>query len=281
MAKKKTVQDRLQTASRKWGLTQVESIYVKESRAVYRAYCEKFHEVILKIHTNDVSLASECRTLRDMRGRACCQVYDFDRENVLLLEERVLPGTALKQEPDWEKRAASFVQVFGNIHVVPKEETGYSSYLNWVKDACGSVANGTNKWLSDGMRLAAGIAEEMFKKYPERVLLHGDLHHENIVRDPSGNYVVIDPKGVMGPPIFDIPRFLLNELDDRETFLQKAHIDKMIKRLSRLLCYPSADLYPLFFMEVMLENAWCFEDGEEISEREVRFAWEILHNDIR
>ena len=73
MAKKKTVQDRLQTASRKWGLTQVESIYVKESRAVYRAYCEKFHEVILKIHTNDVSLASECRALKDMRGRACCQ----------------------------------------------------------------------------------------------------------------------------------------------------------------------------------------------------------------
>ena len=86
---------------------------------------------------------------------------------------------------------------------------------------------------------------------------------------------MIDPKGVVGPPIFDVPRFLLNELGDREDSLEKIHINKMIEKLSRLLGFPEADIYQLFFMEVMLANAWLYEDGEEISEKDINFVWSL------
>ena len=278
MTEKKTLHERLQTASRKWGLTQIQSIYVRENSAVFRADSAGVGSVILKIGEDPVAIAREYFALLEMRGRACCQVYALDRENALLLEERISPGTALKQEPDWERRAVIFTRVFEDIHVVPKDETRYNSYLNWVKDASRSVQNHNNKPLAEGMCRAVDIAVKMFEKYPERVLLHGDLHHENIVRNAaSENYVVIDPKGVVGPFIFDIPRFLLNELDDRKDSLRRVHINKMIEKMSHLLGYPAADIYQLFFMEVMLASAWFYEDAEEISERDMRFAWsEIL-----
>lgn len=272
---KKNLQERLQTASRKWGLTQMESIYVKENCAVVGADSAKYGAVILKIGRDSVSMAAEFLALTEMKEKTCCQVYEFDRENALLLEERIAPGTALKQEPDWEKRAAAFSQVFDNIHVVPKDGTRYNSYLGWVKAASRSVQDHKNKQLAEGMCLAVGNAVKMFEKYPERVLLHGDLHHENIVKSVSGNYVVIDPKGVTGPPIFDVPRFLLNELDDREDSIEKYHIKRMVEKLSHLIGFPADDMYQLLFMEVMLANAWLYEDGEEISEKDIDFAWSL------
>lgn len=272
----KSIQERLQTASHKWNLTKIVSIYEQESRGVYCADSAEFGPAILKINTNSDSLAREFHTLTDMKGTACCQVYEFDHMNGLLLEERILPGTALKQESDWEKRAAGFAQVFEEIHTLPKDSTNYSSYLNWVQKACRSVENQENKELSDGMHLAVAIAENMFKKYPEKELLHGDLHHENILQNESGNYVIVDPKGVIGPPVFDIPRYVLNELDDRDDSQQEIHIDKVIQTLSRLLKYSVNDIYQLFFMEVMLANAWNFESGEALEENDINFAWKVI-----
>lgn len=49
------------------------------------------------------------------------------------------------------------------------------------------------------------------------MLLHGDFHHDNILLSNNGDYVIIDPKGVIGDPVFDIPRFILNEFGDEIT----------------------------------------------------------------
>lgn len=278
MAENNILQERLQTACRKWNLTGISSVYEREHDGVYRAVSAEFGPVILKIKTrsDDTALSGEFRALTEMKEKGCCQVYAFDRANGLLLEERIFPGTALNQEPDWERRLLSFAQVFESIHVVPENAASYPSYLDWVRNACKSVTDQGNRELSEGMHLAVKIAVEMFAKYQERMLLHGDLHHENILRNESGNYSIIDPKGVVGPLVFDIPRFVLNELDDRDDSLRKVHIDRVIERLSHLLKYPASDLCRLFFMEVMLANAWCFEDGEEIEEKDVLFAWEMV-----
>lgn len=266
----------LQIASRKWELTGIESIYEKKNKGVYRAEAAEFGSVILKIAADNASLSGEFQALSEMQGEFCCQVYAFDPANRLLLEEQILPGTTLKQEPDWKKRVICFSKVFEKIHVVPKDQTNYRSYLDWVRNACKSVTDQGNRELSAGMKLAVEIAERMFARYPERRLLHGDLHHENLLQNEDGKYVIIDPKGVVGPPVFDIPRFVLNELDDGEDSLRKAHISKVIGLLSHVLSYPCDDLYQLLFMEIMLANAWNFEDGEEIEEQDMKFAWEMI-----
>jgi streptomycin 6-kinase len=47
-------------------------------------------------------------------------------------------------------------------------------------------------------------------------LVHGDLHHHNILN--AGNrYVAIDPKPMVGEPEFDVPPFLWNPLGSRMT----------------------------------------------------------------
>lgn len=277
MSEKKSVHKRLQTACGRWNLTEIDCVYEKENSGVYRAESVEFGPVILKIHP-DTSLSGEYKALMEMGGEVCCKVYAFDGGSGLLLEERIAPGTPLRETAAWESRAASFGQVFETIHVVPECGTAYPSYLDWVRKAYTSVADQGNQELSGGMHLAVAIAEELFGKYPERFLLHGDLHHDNILKDEMGNYRIIDPKGVVGPPIFDIPRFVLNELDDGGDSLRRAHMERVVRDLSGLLDYPEDDVCRLFFMEVMLANAWCFESGEEIAGKDLKLAWEMLRS---
>ena len=44
------------------------------------------------------------------------------------------------------------------------------------------------------------------------MVLHGDLHHENMLFDAQAGWIVIDPKGVIGKPCLEMGRYLLNYL---------------------------------------------------------------------
>lgn len=274
----KSIQERLQSASRKWKLTDLEAIYEMPGRAVYAAESADYGSVIVKRNHDISHLSGEFETLRRMKGNSCCQVYDFDGKEGMILEERILPGTVLREEAFWEKRAEVFARVFRGIHVILENETSYPSYLDWVKNAYEKLRKGpsADKRLVDGMREAVAVAEEMFAKYPQRMLLHGDLHHDNILQNEQGGYVVVDPKGVVGPPVFDTPRYVLNEMDEGGDSLPGEHILKVVGKISELLEYPVEDLRLLFFMETMLANAWSFGGGEEIEEDAMEVAERVV-----
>jgi len=51
---------------------------------------------------------------------------------------------------------------------------------------------------------AEEICRQLWEKYTDRLLLHGDLYHDNILLGKNG-YCAIDPIGVIGDPVFNIP----------------------------------------------------------------------------
>ena len=117
---------------------------------------------------------------------------------------------------------------------------------------------------------------EMFEKYSDRVLLHGDLHHDNLLLRTDGNYAMIDPKGVIGPAIMDLPRFILNELDTGHPCSDRQHIAEVIRLLDEQSGYPAADIVKLFYMETVLGNIWRMEDGEEMNWQELEIAASLI-----
>ena len=56
------------------------------------------------------------------------------------------------------------------------------------------------------------------------VLVHGDFHHHNLLRDGE-RWVAIDPKPMLGEPEFDVVTFLWNPLDTSRT---RERIETMI-----------------------------------------------------
>jgi len=61
-------------------------------------------------------------------------------------------------------------------------------------------------------RDASVIAERLLSNPHELRVLHGDLHHDNILFGERG-WLVIDPKGILGDPGFDAANFFYNPLD--------------------------------------------------------------------
>lgn len=258
-------------------LSDVTEIYALPKRAVYSAKSTRYGEVILKMNRSLSSIASEYHMLKTVGGRYGCRVYEFDSENGLLLEEKITPGTVLRKEADVNVRIQKFAEVFQNIHKEMSGDYHYSTYFEWIKNARASIEKiEQGEIIIEQIKRAEEICGDLFDKYAERVVLHGDLHHDNMLLSEEGNYKIIDAKGVLGPQIFDIPRFILNELDEKSGTEGKEYILNVIEKISRLLSYPTTDLKDLFFMETALACAWCLESGDEPDWQAMRTAEEII-----
>lgn len=245
---------------RRWKLRDVTGLHFRENRRIYGAQSDLYGPVILKWNRDADGLIRECRALTGM-GNSGCKVYAC--ENGLLLEERILPGTSLREEKNLITRLEVLASVWENLHLPAQ---GGESYLNWVENACRIPE------IPDRLQNMAGKAEDicraLFRKYPERVLLHGDLHHDNLLLRWDGTYAVIDPKGVAGPRILDLPRFLLNE--------PESLVWEGMQWLSSRLSYPVADLCKAYYLEAVLANLWFAEDGLPLQEEKLKLAEGIL-----
>ncbi len=258
----------------RWELTKPELLCQRSANAVYTADSRRFGPVILKWDNDHVQLGREYDMLARLDGKGCCKAYAFDEGAGLLLEERILPGTSLRQEVSVEARMDAFTRVFRVIHVGGNCR---ESYLDWLEEICRFCKeHPVPAELREKALQARDICREVFVKYPDRVVLHGDLHHDNLLRRADGSYVMTDPKGVLGPEILDLPRFLLNEPDTRHEDPDERHLEMVIGRIAGLLGYPREDLSRLFFMEAVLANVWCLEDGEPVDLRQLELADKIL-----
>lgn len=261
-------------AVKRWELNHCEEIYQHPTKAVFSAESEQFGPVILKIDENTSQLKSEYRMLAGLSGSHSCTVYAYDESAGLLLEERIFPGTVLREEPSLEKRVRIFVQVFREIHR-PADEG--ETYLDWLERICEYCEqNHMAEEVAKEASRARGFCAEMFGKYPDRMLLHGDLHHDNLLLRIDGSYAMIDPKGVIGPAVLDLPRFLLNELDTEHASPDRQHIQEAIGLVAGHTGYPETDIRKLFYMETVLENVWRAEDGDEMNRQEMEIARSFL-----
>lgn len=272
-------------------VTQRTPIYENEYKSIYTGVSNEFGPVILKYDTNIPQLKSEYHMLAKLNGHHSCKVYAFNEDKGQLLEERILPGTKLRAEKSMEKRLDAFADVFEAIHIDVVEDAqartgehkllrrGTPSYLDWLEGACEycekNIEELQGAW-KDSAAQALAIGRELFEKYPDRVLLHGDLHHDNLLLREDGDYVFVDPKGVVGPKIFDLPRFILNELETEYDEDDVTHIKSVITTLCEKLDYPEEDVQKLFFMETVLANVWSMEDGEAVNEEYMQVAEEIV-----
>jgi streptomycin 6-kinase len=93
----------------------------------------------------------------------------------------------------------------------------------------------------------------------EPVVLHGDFHHENVLREADGGVVVIDPKGVLGARGFDVGALLWNPigqvLDHPEVMPVRLDV------LSAELNLDSAEVRAWGWVAAVLSAAWEVEDG--------------------
>jgi len=242
-----------------------------------------YGDVVLKQHSTGYAAAAEAKALREYGNcHKFCKLYEYDTENHTLLLERMIPGTPLKHEAASEKRLDVFLSLYKDLHKKPENPSKFPTYVQWVQNASAYLqGKPDHKNIYEYMLKASDICSELVARYPVQFLLHGDFHFDNILLDKGGDYKIIDPKGVLGHPLFDLPRYLLNEywLMCRTTNDAAEHLKIMshiINYFASTLSIPQDDIRKSYYVEAAMANSWLIEDGRQPMMDDIYFALRLL-----
>ncbi len=148
----------------------------------------------------------EADALRLWAGEAAVPLLRHDRKRRALLLGRARPGDDLASLA--EDDAISIAVDVGRTLWQPA-----GSPFRWIGDH-------VPRWLDrpaegPGRRLLP-VARRLLARLDigATTLVHGDLHHHNLLSSGSG-YVAIDPKPMLGEPEYDIAPFLWNPIGYR------------------------------------------------------------------
>ncbi|AZN43257.1 aminoglycoside phosphotransferase family protein [Paenibacillus albus] len=247
----------------KWALTSFQLVPSYSAKLVFKCHSKSFGSVVLKLGKLSLGvIQTEFSTLRAYNGRRFGKVFDADIENGIILEECIQPGIPLRNESSLEQRLSVFASLFNDLHIAPAETEIYPTYTEWVNKITAYMSTREDcRDLYLHMKKAEEICLSVAASYPKQMLLHGDFHHDNILLGDDGKYVIIDPKGVIGDPVFDVPRFILNEFGDEITPEVYQKINKIIGSVEEKLHIPNDILRKCLYVETAMGECWMVEDG--------------------
>ena len=223
---------------------------------------------VLKISARDsLNFNYEPRALEIFNHPSLVSLFEMDLSEKAILIDQVQPGYPLGKVASLENRVDVFLDLYQKIHKIPRYAEGFPSYLEWVKKITKYMNDHYLEHpLTSHMNEAWAMMKRLWDTYPERTLLHGDFHHDNILKDHDDTYKIIDPKGVMGPVLFDLPRFILNEFDDTYGEACILHINKLITMIQRKLNISYKTIREALYIETCMAACWTLQDDPSLND---------------
>lgn len=182
-----------------------------------------------------------------------------------VLLERLLPGESLANGaiPD-DKATAIIADVIDRMSPGPPPGT-VPAVESWGKHF--------ERYLDDGTpAIPRSLVEAAHKTYMELCasqqvtrLLHGDLHHQNVLLDSQRGWLAIDPKGVAGELAYEVGAMLRNPCEQPELFAAPATIMKRVDCFERVLRLDKGRILAWAFAQAVLATIWELEDDGVLS----------------
>ena len=107
--------------------------------------------------------------------------------------------------------------------------------------------------------VGARVARELLDDQRDVRPLHGDLHHENLLRGARG-WLAIDPKGLIGDPAYDVSNMFYNPLVRDDLRRDPMRIGSMARTFADLLDRDPVTVLRFAFAHACLSAAWHTED---------------------
>lgn len=203
--------DLVDEAARRWQLADVQP--VSNLSYNYIAFADRLGEsVVLKIGVPDRELLSEMTALCLFDGRAAVRLLDSDEEHSMFLLERLRPGdmlTTVEDDRQATEIAADLMRLLWRTQISGSRLIQLSDWFKGLEKLRRRFDGGTGPLAAHLVGRAESVARDFCTEDHIPTLLHGDLHHFNILSSKRG-WLAIDPKGVVGPAAYEVGPFLIN-----------------------------------------------------------------------
>ena len=221
-------------------------------------------EVIVKTGLTD-EFPSQPQALRHFDGHGMTQLLAYDERDAAMLLERLKPGTSLRTVEDDEVAISAAADVMRKIwRPLPQEHYPFPTVCDWGKGFARlrEQYNGrTGPFPPAIFDKAEKLYAELSTSMAESVLLHGDLHQDNILSAEREPWLAVDPKGVIGEPVFETGALLRNFWPDILSIPNpKSLMARRIDQLSAELGFDRERIYDWGFSQAVLSVLWSIED---------------------
>ncbi|WP_341751963.1 aminoglycoside phosphotransferase family protein [Candidatus Tisiphia endosymbiont of Piscicola geometra] len=179
----------------------------------------------------------------------------------LLLVEQAISNISLKSYfPVKDYEAIKIAcNVMKRLHYAPLPSEGFPYVTDWlaVLDKEWDVPNYY-------LEKARQLRDKLLGTSSMLVLLHGDLHHDNILQS-GDNWVVIDPKGVIGEKAYEVAAFIRNPLHELLALEDvESIIANRIIKFATLLDLDTERISDWCFVQSVLSWVWALEDDSDV-----------------
>jgi len=212
-------------------------------------------------------------------GRGMVRPLEIDREQRVVLIERVAPGDPL-WAPPIQRALEALAAVMAKLRsppprpgVFPDVRAYHRAWPNHVR-----LYGGPGPLDADLFNVGERAFLELCDSSEAHVVLHGDLHYGNVLTSDRHGWLAIDPKGLSGEPCYEVGALFRNRVD--ELYESADPVGGMRRRLDALAELTGFDrermrLWAL--SQSVLSEVWSADDPSRPLHVDMRAA-RMLHN---
>ena len=230
-------------------------------------------DAVLKLGVPHQGFTTELEALRHYDGAGIVKLLAGDVDLGAMLLERLKPGTLLFSLADDEHATSIAAQVIRQMRRPPPTEHQFPTISEWASGLDKlreRYAGATGPISAPLAEKAETLFSELIGSMGAPVLLHGDLHHDNILSAGREPWLAIDPKGVVGEAEYEVGAFVRNRLflGPRPERLLARRVDQFVEGLEfdreRILGWSLA--------QAVLSAWWSFEDSGHVWDEAIACA---------
>jgi streptomycin 6-kinase len=223
--------------------------------------------LVLKLGVPCPELLTEAAALDLFRGMGAVRLLDHDTDRGILLMERIVPGTPIHEMQSDREAPRTAAKLMQQLWRCPPANHPFPSLDIWFRAfdrLRNRFAGGTGPFTAKLIEKAERTFADLNASTDRRVILHGDLHHTNILFSAKRGWLAIDPKGVCGDAGYEVGPFMVNQLPAGAS--DSVMLETLAQRLSVFseeLNIKRERLAQWSFCHAVLSALWDFEESAE------------------
>ena len=214
--------------------------------------------------------AHSAAALEFFRGHGAVKVLAQDR-NALLLERIIsaddcaLERMVLAGRDDEATRI--ICEVVGKLHSASEERAAPPTAIPFRQRSLSLRSVLEKNQLRPKDRPIFQLADDVFEELAQQpasreIFLHGDIHHFNILKSPDRGWLAIDPKGILGPRIYDYANTLCNPYGHERIVADTNRMERQAAIISEIANLDKKLLFQFTFLHAMIASAWSIKEPD-------------------
>ncbi|HEV2473881.1 MAG TPA: aminoglycoside phosphotransferase family protein, partial [Chthonomonadales bacterium] len=220
--------------------------------------------VVVKACSPTDEFHHEKEALQCFDGHGMARLLDYDDVQEVLLLEYLQPGKQLSTLEDDEEATSHAAAVMSELWRPAPQHHSFQTVQDWGEgfNRLRQHYNGGNGPFRPALlEEAETLFAELSATMSEPVLLHGDLHHFNILSAQRSPWLAIDPKGLIGERAYETGSLLRNPYPELLDYPEPGRVlARRIDQLSEELGFDRARIRNWAVAQAVLSAWWGIED---------------------